>query len=62
MKTPKPGEFFWLNRVLYQARKRKDGCKGCALYDISMCPNVVDSRNGVRELQCQQNNIILTKV
>lgn len=63
MKTPKPGQFAWVNGTLYQARKREAGCYGCDLDSLLLCPNVTDSRSGHnRPLQCSINNIILKKV
>ena len=60
-KTPKPGQFYWHNGILYRAKKRTFRCHGCAL-DNFLCPNIVDSRNGVRPLDCALNNIILVHV
>jgi hypothetical protein len=62
MKTPKPGQFFWLNGILYRARKRELGCQGCSLNDIRKCPNIIDTRNNLKELDCIENNIILVRV
>ena len=62
MKTPKPGQYFWLNGVQYRAKRRTHGCTGCSLDDFYICPNIVDSRNGQRPLQCANNNIILVRV
>ena len=61
MKTPKPGQICKIDDVLYRARKRTNGCHGCVLDNVFLCPNIVDSRNGVRQLNCTENNIILTK-
>lgn len=61
MKTPKPGQWFKLNDTVYRAMKRTNGCEGCILDDIILCPNIVDSRNGTPPLDCELNNIILTK-
>ena len=62
MKTPKPGQYFWLNGVQYRAKRRTHGCNGCALDDVFLCPNIVDSRNGIRPLDCSLNDIILVRV
>ena len=62
MKTPKPGQYTWVNGVQYRAKRRICGCNGCALDDLLRCPNIVDSRNGKRLLKCSENNIILTRV
>lgn len=62
MKTPKAGQICNINGVLYRARKRTNGCHGCALDNFISCPNIQDSRkpNGP-VLECELNNIILTK-
>lgn len=60
MKIPKPGQFFKFNGFRYQTRKRTNGCKGCVLDDIILCPNIVDSRNGTPPLECELWDIILT--
>ena len=61
MKTPKPGRFFKFNGSVFRARKRTNGCKGCVLNNIILCPNIVDSRNGTPPLECELWGIILTK-
>ena len=58
----KPGQLCTINDVVYRAKKRANGCFGCALNDIVLCPNVVDGRNGFPRLQCSVDNIILKKV
>lgn len=62
MKTPKPGQFCTINGIVYRAKRRINKCKGCALDNIFTCPNIVDSRNGIRPLECSLYNIILVKV
>ena len=62
MKTPKPGQFCTINGILYRAKRRTDKCKGCALDDLVLCPNIVDSRGGTKLLDCSLNDIILVKV
>lgn len=63
MKTPKPGQLCTINGVIYRAKKRSKGCRGCALDDYTLCPNIVDSRSdGSRPLNCGINNIILVRV
>jgi len=61
MKTPKPGQFTMINGILYRAKRRTDGCKGCDLDDITLCPNVTDSRTGDKPLECSLSDIILKK-
>ncbi len=62
MKTPRPVQFCTVNGVLFGAKKRTDGCQGCALDDIIMCPNVTDSRNGTPVLERAIKDIILVRV
>lgn len=63
MKSPRPGQFCTINGVVYRAKKRTDySCYGCALRDLMRCPNIVDSRNGQREIDCNGMNIILVRV
>lgn len=61
MKTPKPGQFCTISGITYRAKKRSDGCKGCALDDILMCPNVID-RRAEKPLKCALYDIILIKL
>lgn len=64
MKTPKPGQLCTINNTVYRAKSRTTscGCFGCDLDDIALCPNIVDSRNGVKMLNCVENNIILKRI
>lgn len=62
MKTPKPGQFCSLDGVLFRAKKREDGCKGCALNDFFLCPNMNNSKKPEIVLECAVNGIILTRV
>ena len=62
MKTPKPGQYIWINGVQYRAKRRICGCNGCALDDFFRCPNIVDYRNGKKQLECYDNDIILVRV
>lgn len=63
MKTPKPGQFCNINGAIFRAKKRVNGCEGCALNDLLLCPNIVDSRtNDEKPLECLENNIIFVKV
>lgn len=62
MKTPKAGQFCNIDGVIYRARKRTNGCRGCVLNDFLLCPNIVDRRTNNPPLQCELNNIIITKV
>lgn len=62
MKTPKPGQLCTINNTVYRARKRHNGCEGCSLNSLILCPNIVDSRNGKQLLECAITNIILVKI
>lgn len=62
MKTPKNGQFCTINGVTYRGKKRENGCKGCALDDLLMCPNIVDRRKEKPPLDCALNDIILVRV
>jgi hypothetical protein len=57
----KPGQLCMINNTLYRAKKRENGCNGCALDNIT-CPNIADSRNGEQLLNCSIDNIILKRV
>lgn len=60
MKTPKPGQFMFINNKLCRAAKRTNGCKGCILDDIYLCPNISDKRYH-KGLNCEENGIIIVK-
>lgn len=63
MKTPKPGQLVTINNVVYRAKRRKNGCTGCALDNPFTCPNIQDSRKEApRQLECLINDIILVRV
>lgn len=62
MKTPKPGQLVTINNVVFRAKRRISGCKGCALDDLISCPNITDPRNGGPVLECSINDIILVRV
>lgn len=62
MKTPKPGQFCTINNEVYRAKRRTDGCTGCALDDLILCPNITDFRDKKPVLECALNDIILVKV
>lgn len=57
-KKIKPGWFYYANGLQYQARKRTNGCEGCSLKSIILCPNVPFNQNAP---DCEQNGIILVK-
>ena len=61
MKTPKPGQFFAIGKVLYRAYKRTDGCKGCVFNNAFSCPRITDPRDSQNKLECLEYGIILKK-
>lgn len=60
--TLKPGRLATINNVVYRAHKRVDGCKGCDLDDIFLCPAITDSRNPDKKINCALDNIILKRL
>lgn len=60
MKTPLPGQFTSINGIMYRAKRRTNGCEGCALNN-ELCPNIVDYRKE-RPLNCIVNDIILIRI
>lgn len=61
MKHFKPGQLATINNVVYRAKRRKNGCQGCSLNDIT-CPNIVDSRIGKRPLACSLDDVIFIRM
>lgn len=62
MKAIKAGQIHTINGVVYRARKRTNGCRGCAFNNVLLCPNVVDRRFSEPKLSCQLNDIILVRL
>lgn len=62
MKNLRPGQVCTINNRVYRAKKRIDGCHGCSLNNFFTCPEIVDSRNGKKPLNCDINNIILVRI
>lgn len=62
MSQIKPGQFATINGTLYRAKKRVDGCKGCDLDSLILCPCVVDRRFESPKYNCELLNIIFKKV
>lgn len=58
----KAGKIYTINNVVYQARKRTNGCRGCAFNNVLLCPNVVDRRSRENQISCQLDNVILVKL
>lgn len=62
-KYPKPGQYCSVNGSVYRAVKRTTiGCQGCCLYDILLCPGVIDSRSGEKQIDCAKYNIVLKPI
>lgn len=61
-KILKPGQLITIKNIRYRVKKREDGCKGCALDDITLCPCVVDRRlGGEPKYNCFASGIILKR-
>ena len=58
----KPGQFYWHNKkVLLRAKKKHNGCEGCILDHVLLCPNIVLSNQKNQELvRCE--DVIFVKV
>lgn len=61
-KVLKPGQFFWFNKKCYRVKRRTDGCNGCALNQIYLCPTIRDVRYSGFNPECAANGIIFVKV
>lgn len=59
MKHYRPGQIVSINGILYRAKRRESGCKGCVLDDLLLCPCIT---NGTKPLDCSYDDIILVKV
>lgn len=57
----KPGQLITIGTFVYQARKRKNGCKGCDLNDFSLCPCITDKRHEKR-YDCSMYDVILKRL
>ena len=57
----KNGQLLTINNCVYKARKRKNGCHGCDLNDISLCPCITDIRHEKR-YDCSMYGVILKRV
>lgn len=64
-KPLKPGQFATIKNVLYRAKKQENGCEGCALASVFLCPNVKFRQkddNNWPKLDCYTHDVILIKV
>jgi len=55
MKHYKPGQYASINGQIYRAKKRIDGCKGCVLNDMILCPMIANKKKTVN---CHVDDII----
>ena len=62
MSSIKPGQFATINGTVYRAKKRSDGCKGCDLDSLTLCPCIVDRRHEEPKYNCALSDIIFKKV
>lgn len=60
-KNHKPGQLYMYNGKLYRFKKATDICKGCCLDSIMLCPNIIDRRFDINDLDCLKNGLILVK-
>lgn len=60
MKPLKPGRLVTIGSFVYRAKARTDGCKGCDLDDLTLCPGV--KIKGKSIINCAIDGIILKKV
>lgn len=61
MKHYKPGQFASIRGIVYRAHKRTDGCKGCVLDDLLLCPCIIDKRYEQRTIDCSLDGIIFKR-
>lgn len=54
----KPGQLITIDNVVYQARKKVNGCLGCDLNNPIICPCMKDSRFE-QKYNCTMYGIIL---
>lgn len=60
MKHYKPGQIVSINGILYRAKRREHGCKGCVLDDLLVCPCVTGTKE--KPIDCSYDDIILVRV
>ena len=61
MTTPKAGQFFSYNGVLYRARKGYS-CSECSLNNPYSCPGIFMSNSNETPVLCRSNGIIFKKI
>lgn len=62
MKKPKPGQFCYINNKLFRFAKRTNGCIGCVLNEIWLCPAIVDRRYNNVPFNCAGDGVIIVNV
>lgn len=61
-KKLKPGQFIWFHKKCYRVKKRTNGCTGCVLNQIYLCPSIRDIRYAGFNPECAANGIIFVDV
>lgn len=61
-KRIKPGQLHIINTVLYRAKTAENGCHGCDLNSIKLCPCITDLRKDTPKYDCRLSGIIFKKV
>ena len=62
MKKIKAGQLCTINETVFRAKNATDGCQGCDLNNIFLCPNVVDRRFSEPTYSCSIDGIIFKKI
>lgn len=60
MKPLKPGRLVTIGPFVYRAKARTNGCEGCDLHDLILCPGI--KIRGKSQLNCAIDGIILKRV
>lgn len=63
MKKLKPGQLCTVNRTVYRAQRKINGCEYCDFDgNIFMCPAIINSKTLTVKVNCHRDNIVLVKV
>ena len=62
MKTPKPGQFCTIEKVVYRAYRAKNGCQGCAFNNMFSCLGIIDGKTKRAKMNCKYENIIFKRL
>lgn len=57
----KNGQLITIGTCVYKARRRINGCHGCDLNDITLCPCIADSRSE-RRYDCSMYDVLLKRL